>query len=209
MAYNKYHEGKIYRLLSPSRPDLIYYGSTIRTLQQRFSIHKCDTNKIFDCSSKILIDCGDAIIELVEAYPCESKYELECRERLYIENNPCINKNIPTRTHKEYKELNKDNIKKYNIEYNKQNKEKISIQKKEYRKQNKYIINEKKKEYYNINKEKQLLKRKEYCEQNKDIINQKMKEKYICVCGIMITRNHKARHERTQRHINYISTIDI
>ena len=77
MAYNKYHEGKIYLIRSPSRPDIDpYYGSTIRPLLYRFSTHKYDANKRFDCSSKILIDCGDAIIELVEDYPCESKYEL-------------------------------------------------------------------------------------------------------------------------------------
>jgi hypothetical protein len=191
MAYNKYHEGKIYLIRSPSRPDIDpYYGSTIRPLLYRFSTHKYDANKRFDCSSKILIDCGDAIIELVEDYPCESKYELECRERLYIENNPCINKRIPTRTEKEYNELNKDNIKIYNIEYYKQNKDTILIRQNKYNEQNKDTI---------------LIRRKEYYEQNREKIKEKMKEKYTCVCGIMLRRNHKARHERSQHHINYIS----
>ena len=105
MAYNPYHEGKIYRIRSPSNPDIHpYYGSTIQNLHQRFNIHKWYADKTFGNSSKILINCGDAIIELIENYQCESKYELECRERWYIENNPCINKNIPTRTKQEYKE---------------------------------------------------------------------------------------------------------
>jgi hypothetical protein len=49
---------------------------------------------------------------LVENYSCNSKKELETRERYYIENNECVNKNMPTRTMKEYQEENKEKIKK-------------------------------------------------------------------------------------------------
>jgi hypothetical protein len=175
MAYNKYQEGKIYLIRSPSRPDIDpYYGSTIGTLKGRFSVHISNA-KTHNKSSKILIDIGDAIIELVENYPCENKYELECRERVYIENNPCINKFIPTRTRKERRELNKDNKKKYNIEY------------------------------YEINKREILMQRKKYYEINKRKILMQQQDKYTCICGSIIRHNEKARHERTQRHINYIS----
>ena len=174
MAYNKYHEGKIYRLLSPSRPDLIYYGSTILTLQKRFSQHKYHAKKC-NISSKILIDCGDPIIELIEDYPCESKIELLLRERRYIENNKCVNKCIPTRTMKEQYEIGRTQ----------------------------------RKEHYEKNKDRLIIKQTKYREQHKDIINQKKKEKYTCVCGSIAIHHHKARHERTQRHIDFISTIDI
>ena len=35
---------------------------------------------------------GDFIMELVEAYPCNSRKELEERESYYINNYECINK---------------------------------------------------------------------------------------------------------------------
>ena len=38
------------------------------------------------------------IIILIETYPCNSKYELEAKERWYIEHNECVNMVIPTRT---------------------------------------------------------------------------------------------------------------
>jgi hypothetical protein len=194
MAYNKYQEGKIYLIRSPSRPDIDpYYGSTILPLQQRLRQHEYRT-KTHNMSSKILIDCGDAIIELVEDFPSESKIELEHRERLYIENNKCINNNIPTRTDKEYYQENKDTK---------------LIQYKEYYKKNREEIIIKKKEYYENNKEKKLMQRKEYYERHKDKICMQLKEKYTCICGSITQHGNKTRHERTQRHINYISTIDI
>ncbi len=137
MAYNKYQKGKIYLIRSPSRPDIDpYYGSTISTLQQRFNNHKV-TAKKHNHSSKILIDCGDAIMELVEDYPCQSKLQLLQRERLYIENNKCINKVIPIRMQQELYELHK-----------------------KYYEQNKKYIMERKQKHYQINKEKTLLQRK-------------------------------------------------
>jgi hypothetical protein len=193
MAYNKYHEGKIYRLLSKSRPDLIYYGSTIRTLNYRLRQHRYEAKKN-NKNSKIIIDCGDAIIELVEDYPCENKRELLVREGLYINNNKCVNKRIPGQTSKEYRDKNKEII----IE-----------RKKKYRAENIEKIKEKKRVFYEENKDKNKEKRKGYYEKNKEKINEKIKEKYTCICGSIIRHGGKSEHERTQRHINYISTIDI
>jgi hypothetical protein len=53
-------------------------------------------------SYKLFEDYGINNIDiiLVENYPCNNKYELEAKERWYIENNDSINKNIPTRTKK-------------------------------------------------------------------------------------------------------------
>ena len=57
------------------------------------------------------LDSYDNIdIILVEAFPCNNKNELESRERYYIENNICLNKNIPTRTMKEWKINNKEHL---------------------------------------------------------------------------------------------------
>jgi hypothetical protein len=178
MAYNKYHEGKIYRLLSPSRPDIDpYYGSTTETLGRRFSKHKYNAKYRCDNMSKNIIDTGDVIIELVEDFSCENRNELECRERWWIEHNPCSNKNIPTRTIKErYKDNREENIKRSRTYY---------IQNKE-----------------EVNKRQGMYQKTDKC-------REKRKQPYTCTCGSTFSRSNKAQHERTQRHINYISTIDI
>ncbi len=48
---------------------------------------------------------------VVEEVEYENKWELHNRERYYIENFECVNKNIPTRTRKEYDQDNKEKIK--------------------------------------------------------------------------------------------------
>ena len=58
---------------------------------------------------------------------------------IYIENNECVNKYIPTRTAKERYEDNKDKILDRNRQYHKGNRDtcKILDQKKQYRENNK------------------------------------------------------------------------
>ena len=111
-----YQDGKIYKLVGGG---LTYYGSTCNELYKRIYHHKYKSNK---CKSKLLFDTGDNVkIILVEKYPCNDRMELSSRERYYIENNECVNKVIPSRTHKQYREDNKDKIK----QYREDNKDKI------------------------------------------------------------------------------------
>jgi hypothetical protein len=85
-----YQQGKIYKLWSPTK-NLVYYGSTTRTLVERLNMHK-----ELGCSSKkIFMMTNDYKIELIKNYPCNSKYELELEESKYIENNKCINTTLP------------------------------------------------------------------------------------------------------------------
>jgi hypothetical protein len=124
---------KIYKIVSMNNPDLVYYGQTCQTLSQRFATHKSPSNAT---SSKIIIEKGDAIIILVEEYPCNTIMEAAARESFYVLNNPCVNKQIPGRTpqeyrdvHKdqsqEYRDAHKDKIKNYNKNYYETNKDKI------------------------------------------------------------------------------------
>jgi len=129
----------------------------------------------------------------VEEYKSTNKKDLESRERYWIETlKSSLNKMIPTRTHKEYREDNKDKIiLKKKSDYEK-NKETILLKQKNYRDNNKDVIKLRKKEYYENNKESIELKRKE-------------KGKYTCECGLTLTIAHKPRHERTQKHQKYLS----
>jgi len=98
---NKYQNSKIYKIISPSNPELIYYGSTIQSLSKRMSKHKDKSNT---CVSKEIIKLGDAEIILIEEYPCNNKNELHLKETEYIKNNNCINKNINTPRKERYKQ---------------------------------------------------------------------------------------------------------
>ena len=103
-----YQEAKIYKIIDMTSDD-IYIGSTCEpTLARRLAGHvrnyktylkgKCN----FVTSFKI-IQKGNYDIQLIEAFPCNSKDELHSREGYHIKNNDCINKVIAGRTIKEYK----------------------------------------------------------------------------------------------------------
>jgi hypothetical protein len=166
-----YTNGKIYKITGGG---LTYYGSTIQPLYKRMYCHKHKSNYN---SSKIIIETGEAIIVLVENYPCKSKEELFSRERLYIENNDCVNKKIPIKTQEEIKERkkqysidNKEKIKELNKKYEIINADKRKEQHKQYeiinadkrKEQHKlwYIANkERQNQYYIDNKEKIIKQR--------------------------------------------------
>ena len=99
-----YKNGKIYKLVNDEL-NLTYYGSTCDELRKRLYGHKTKANK---CMSKIMFENGEVKIYLVEKFPCNDRIELNQRERFYIENNECINKQIPGRTLKEWIRNNKD-----------------------------------------------------------------------------------------------------
>ena len=72
--------GSIYKISSPNCIEC-YGGSTTKSLNHRFLVHKHISNK---CKSKYIIDKGDAIIELIEEYECNNKLELQKREQQLI-----------------------------------------------------------------------------------------------------------------------------
>ena len=132
MEDNKYQQGKIYKIVCNITNE-IYIGSTIEErLNDRLSLHK----NLKDCVCRQIIERGDYKIELIKDYPCNNVWELEEEEGKYIRENKCINKQIPHRTKKEYREDNKEKIalqmKKYYEEHIKeikqQKKEKITCE---------------------------------------------------------------------------------
>ena len=112
---NKYQEGKIYKIVCNITGE-VYIGSTIKTLAQRKADHKSTTNP---CMSRNIINRGDYKMILIKNYPCNSKKKLEEEESKYIRENECINKYIPNRTQEEWREDNKEKLKKYQQEYRK------------------------------------------------------------------------------------------
>ena len=152
---NKYKNGKIYKLTNGG---LTYYGSTILTKEERLGIHMKPTN---NTSSKALFQLGGIVeMDILEHFPCNSKFELEERERVYIESNwdNCVNINIPTRTRGEHYYDNIEKIKQYYLD----NRDKMLLVDKKYRVDNRDKIAFRKKEYHKINKDKIALHKREY-----------------------------------------------
>lgn len=119
-----YQNSKIYRIEAPSRPDLLpYYGSTTVPLSSRMAKHRYKTNPTV---SRALMECEDARIVLMEAFPCNSKEELNAREAKWIRENPCCNYQIPGgRTKEELKDGDKEAMKEYYASYREKNREKL------------------------------------------------------------------------------------
>ena len=191
---DKYSRGKIYKIFS-DHTDKIYIGSTTQTLERRYSEHKYKYNNQPNKPNKYtkfndIFKYNDAKIELIEQYPTTCEYFLHLRERFYIESMKCINKNIPTRTDKEYKEANKikykiirknynkkntqnnkENIKQYFKKYREDNPEKVKTARKMYDIKNRERIAQRTKEYNQKHKERKRICYKLYCIKNKEKIS--------------------------------------
>jgi hypothetical protein len=124
-----YQNGKIYAIRSYKTDD-IYIVSTIMTLSKRMAKHR--VMKTF-VSSQLILEHGDAYIELIELCPCNSKEELERREGELIRATPnTVNIKIAGRTPQEYRDDNKEIIAVKNKVYAEENKEHIKEYKKEF-----------------------------------------------------------------------------
>lgn len=113
-----YQLGKIYKIVSNVTGD-VYIGSTTKKyLSERLKDHKYEYKRYLNgergyITSFKIIESGDYDIILLENCPCETKDQLHARERFHIENNECINRYIPGRTRKQYREENRDKIRQH------------------------------------------------------------------------------------------------
>ena len=179
-----YENGLIYKLCcKDANITDIYVGSTT-SLRHRKARHKSNCNNKnnfgYNCDVYNFIRENGGFenwdMVLVEYYKCETKLKLEKREREIIENlKPTLNKVIPTRTQKEWRDDNKEYVK------------------------------ERKKEYYENNKETIKEKVNEYCDNNKEKIAVKRKEKVKCECGRIVTKYMLNRHFKSIKHKGYIA----
>ncbi len=170
---NKYQDGKIYSLECDG---LVYVGSTVRTLHERYKEHKYRINDISSlCCSRKLFESGlEVSCKILEHYPCNNKRELEERESYWIDKLECINH------HKPYVSIEdqKNKIREYNKTPN------IKI----YREL--YVLEHKdEKQEYDL----------AYRELNKDIHLKKNQ----CECGGLYLTKHKSTHMKTKKHLNY------
>ena len=122
---NKYLEGQIYKISSYSRPDLVYIGSTCKSLNQRLSGHLSSFNRFIKgktkkcLSSFEIIKLGDYHIDLIEKFPCENRTQLLCRETYFIRTMVCVNNRVSYRTEEERKADDVRQCREYQKEYDK------------------------------------------------------------------------------------------
>jgi group I intron endonuclease len=159
-----YSRGKIYKLVSDV-DDKFYVGSTAKQrLCNRKAGHKIDA-KTKPTPAHIhfnKIGWENVKIVLIEEYPCENKMQLERQERFWIEKlKPTLNKNIPTRTDKEYQADNADKERERKAKYRKDNIEKERERNAKYRKDN-------------IEKERE--RQAKYRAENRDALNEYSRE---------------------------------
>jgi len=136
-----YQLGKIYKIVDNTNGN-IYIGSTIKPyLSSRLAGHKNQYKRHLAGQADYLtsfeiLKNGDYDMVLIEECKCDNKMQLHARERHYIDQLNCVNKNKPLRSKNEYRIENRD---------------KINEQKKEHWNANKETINEKRRENWNTN----------------------------------------------------------
>jgi len=197
-----YSKSVIYKLYDNTNGDT-YYGSTCNELRFRIRQHKYDaystSNKRLkaNTSSKSIILNDDYTYSVVEDFSCENRHQLLTRERWYIENNQCVNKNIPSRTRGES-----------DAEYYKTNKEVVLQKKSVYYQNNREEKLNKASERRAIKQDEINKKQREVHNANKDAINEKRREnRYVCECGMTINKEYTSRHIKTARHIKLMSCL--
>lgn len=201
-----YNNGKIYKIepITDHDEEDIYIGSTTKQyLSQRMTRHRSDfkrwqegNNKSYTTACKLFKKYGidNCQIVLIENFFCDSKDELTSREAYFIKTFRCVNKVIPMRSLKEYREDNKERMQKQKQEYLKTNQTKIKEAKKEYRMNNDEKIKQYDAEYRRINEVK---------------IKMYKNEKFNCECGGRYIRCAKACHLRSLKHQSYIKNLEI
>ncbi len=137
-----YSKGKIYQVISPNHP-VPYIGSTTQALSKRMVLHR----RCHRTTCRIIIDAGDAYIELIEEFPCDNKEQLNKREGEVIRQMNCVNRYITGRTQKEYKETHKETQAEYQKAYRQANKEKAKAYLKQWKEDNKEAYTQQRKAY--------------------------------------------------------------
>ena len=218
---------KIYKIIPLSGfLNFCYIGSST-DLKQRIKNHSSNCNNINSAAynrplyKTIRENGGWTNWELIqlENYPCSNDVEARQREQFYIKKlNANLNSIRAYRTEEQ-------KIEQQHTDY--RTEEQLKEKSKKYYYSHKEDCNEKSKIYYNNNKEYFEKKRKEYYASHKEELNEKKKkkteemkkinkentiviisEKITCICGSIIVKKSKSRHETTLFHINYINEND-
>ena len=170
-----YTNGKIYKLVN-NVDDKVYVGSTCNPLHKRKDQHKRRSS--LDPERPVykhLNGVGWEHVEiiLVENFPCTSKDELNKKERYWIEQlNPPLNRQIPTRSDKEYRDSHKEESR----SYRERHKEELKLGLQKYREAHHEELLDKAKDYRESHSEEIKDRRKTWYESNKARVNERRRK---------------------------------
>jgi len=208
-----YANSRIYRIVC-NVTGKQYFGSTTQSLAKRLSIHK---NKFkqwqkgklkYIITSFEVLEGGNYDIVLVEELPdIKNVEQLRARERYHIEANECVNKVIPTRTMKEYREDHKEETRAYGAKYRAEHKDERAKYRAEHKEEMAKYREDHKEETrayrvkYRAEHKKELnaYTRKYHADHKEELVAKKA-AKVICEhCGSEVRRSDMARHQRTKK----------
>ena len=187
-----YQKGQIYTIRYRLDDSLLYVGSTSQPLHKRWQDHKDKHNNIKHKEYDYLLyqkiretnDIKNWYIELYEVFPCNNRKELNKKEGEIIRLlNANLNKVIPGRTQKEYREEHKEQISIMKQEWYQNNLDKVKAS----RERNKEKYREYDRERSNT-------------ETRKEYNRLRGREKASCECGCVVTKNTLSHHKKTLKH---------
>jgi hypothetical protein len=135
-------------------------------------------------------------MELIKQYDVIDKQHLRVFETLWICRTKCINK---------YVAFNPIPLGIRNKIWHDNNRDAVIERRKVYYQNNKHVMLERSKAYQKENRQSISKREKAYREKNRESIQARKSEKYSCSCGGKYTRNSKAQHFKTQKHVDWMS----
>lgn len=191
-----YADGKIYGIRNTITED-VYVGSTTNSLEKRMTKHRYDMKTSHKCHRALytlMNELGSECfyIELIEAFPRNTKLELLAREGHYIREQGTLNKKVPGRTTKEWNQENRA-----------KNGDRLRECNRQYRAANQQVINEKGRDRYHSNLEYERSRAKKYYEQHKNQhkatmarINHPVECQW---CGSSVKKHSLPKHLRSEK----------
>ncbi len=191
-----YKQGAVYDIRC-KKTGRVYVGSRGTTESERMTAHTNDLVKyrrtgIIIIHSSLVLESNDYVVNTIESYPCECDVDVctsvECKRRLeekegeYVRQykeefgEMCVNVARPALTDEERKE--------YKAQWHEKNKE---------------AINEKSRKWSANNREVSSARAKQWHIDNPHGREEQKKPIPCELCGMMTSKQHRTRHQRTAR----------
>ena len=222
-----YQNGKIYKIecINGEEGD-IYIGSTAKQyLSQRMEKHRTSYKywkvgkpvshvSAYDLFDKFGVE--NCSIVLIEACLCDSKDELRAREGFYIRSLMCVNKKIPGRTDREWREENREHTAEVRRVYYDANREELIEKSKAYYDANREDISERSRAHYQENREDISERSRVHYQENSEQCKERSRkfrelnpDKIIAASRDYYDRNKDALNEKSRNfYVNNKEKVD-
>jgi hypothetical protein len=212
-----YSKTIIYKIEHTIDKSLLYVGHTTDYTKRKYG-HKtsciCEKSKVYHLKVYQMIrdNGGWNMFQMLEIkkFPCQdSKEACAEEERVRVELKATMNDVRAfvfekEKEKKEYRETHKKEKQEQDREYREANQEKIKANKKQYHIDNRERLNAKSQAYLEEHRDEINEQKRNHYQEIKDKRHEKNKIQIICECGMTYTQCNKARHLKTQFHLDNI-----